>query len=130
MHYSIFTPCGCRQSPDSRGCRWEWNATMVWFLNGIALLKMAKSHVFLVMQISYPYIVWNNFPKFQENRASNFRDMRQSMCIIVVWGNYPRGEGGSHKLDRYPFRKMDFFFLWWILKFLKLGGPGERARCG
>ena len=39
------------------------------------------------MQISYPYIVWNKFPKFQEIRASSFRDMRQSMCITVHnWG--------------------------------------------
>ena len=39
---------------------------------GIAHLEMAKSHVFVLMQISYPYIVWNNFPKFQENCASSF----------------------------------------------------------
>ena len=51
---------------------------------GIAHPEMAKSHVFVLMQISYSYIVWNNFPKFQENRASNFWDMRQSMCVIVV----------------------------------------------
>ena len=71
---------------------------------------MAKSHVFALMQISYPNIIWNNFPKFQENRASSFWDVRQSMCIIVVWGYHPKGpwggEGGSHRQDRYPFRKM------------------------
>ena len=53
-------------------------------LKGIALLKMAKSHVFLLIQISYSYIVWNNFLKFQENRVSSFWDKGKSMCIIVV----------------------------------------------
>ena len=28
-------------------------------LKGVAHLEMAKSHVFVLMQISYPYIVWN-----------------------------------------------------------------------
>ena len=66
---------------------------------GIAHLEMAKSHVFVLMQITYLYIVWN-FPKFQEHPASSFWDMRQRMCIIiVVWG-------GAHRLDRYPFMKM------------------------
>ena len=36
------------------------------------------------MQISYPYIVLNNVREFQENRASSFWDMRQSMCVIEV----------------------------------------------
>ena len=53
------------------------------------------------MQISYPYIVWNNFPKFQENRASSFWDMGQSMCIIIVYGDTTPGY-----LDRYPFWKL------------------------
>ena len=57
------------------------------------------------MQISYPYIVWNNFRKFQENRASSFWDMRQSMCVIVV-GEYHYRRGRAHKLDRYPFGKL------------------------
>ena len=34
---------------------------------GIAYKKTAKSHVFLLMKISYPYIA-----KFHENRDSNF----------------------------------------------------------
>ena len=41
-------------------------------LKGIAYLKTAKSHGFLLMQISYPYIFGNNVPKIQENRASSF----------------------------------------------------------
>ena len=56
------------------------------------------------MQISCPYIVWNNFPKFQENRARSFRDMRQSTCVIVV-GDTTIG-GVAHKLDRYPSGKI------------------------
>ena len=40
--------------------------------NVIAYLETAKSHVFLLLKSSYPYIVWNNVPKFQENRASSF----------------------------------------------------------
>ena len=55
------------------------------------------------MQISYPYIVWNNVPKFHENRASSFWAMRQSLCVIVV--SPPTLAVGAHKLDRYPFRK-------------------------
>ena len=39
---------------------------------GIAPLQMTKCHVFVLMQIRYPYIVWNHFPKFHENRASSF----------------------------------------------------------
>ena len=76
---------------------------------GIANLEMAKSHVFVLMQISYPYIVWNNFPKFQKNRARSFWNMHQSMCIIVVlpwWEVLLWGGRRPHKLDRYPFRKM------------------------
>ena len=61
---------------------------------------------FLLMQISYPYIVWNNFPKFQENRASSFWDMRQSMCMHN-WGmGIPPRRGGVTRLGRYPFRKI------------------------
>ena len=63
---------------------------------------------FLLMQINYPYIVWNNVAKFHENRASSFCAMRQSMCEIVVspmWGDTALW-AGAHKLDRYPFRKM------------------------
>ena len=45
---------------------------MVKDVKRIAHLEMAKSHVFVLVQISYPYSVWNNFPKFQENRASCF----------------------------------------------------------
>ena len=54
-------------------------------LKRIAYPEMAKKS-FLLMQISYPwpYIVWNNFPKFQENSASSFLDMGQSICEIVV----------------------------------------------
>ena len=58
------------------------------------------------MQISYPYIVWNNVPKFHENRASSFWAMRQSMCVIVV--SPPTPGAGAHKLDRYPFRKTSY----------------------
>ena len=39
---------------------------------GTARPKIGKSHVLLLMQISYPYIVWNKVPKFHENRASSF----------------------------------------------------------
>ena len=38
-------------------------------VNWIADKTMAKSHVFLLMQICYPYIVWNTDPKFHENQA-------------------------------------------------------------
>ena len=41
-------------------------------LKVIADEKTAKSHVFLLMQINYPYIVWNNVPKFHEHCASSF----------------------------------------------------------
>ena len=69
---------------------------------------MAKSRVSLLMQINYPHIVWNNFPKFQENRASSFWDMRRSMCV-TVGGNttiVTIAKEGGHELDRYPFVKM------------------------
>ena len=56
------------------------------------------------MRISCPYIVWNNVPKFQENGASSFLDLRKSMCVIVVWEYHYRG--GAYKLDRYPFKKI------------------------
>ena len=58
---------------------------------------MAKSHVFVLMQISYTYIVFNNFPKFQENRDGGFWDMCQSMCIIRhYWGmGIPNQWGGG-----------------------------------
>ena len=60
---------------------------------GIAYLETAKSHVFLLMQISYPYIFWNNVPKIEENQLNSFCDMCKSMCVIVV-GEYPyRGRG-------------------------------------
>ena len=39
---------------------------------GIAQYKTAKSHVFLLMQISYPYIVCDNVQKFHETHASSF----------------------------------------------------------
>ena len=51
---------------------WVLVTTKVYEIKEIAHLEIAKSHVFLLMQISYPYIVWNNFPKFQENCASSF----------------------------------------------------------
>ena len=35
-------------------------------------MKGVAHHIFVLMQISYTYIVWNNFPKFQENRAISF----------------------------------------------------------
>ena len=41
-------------------------------IKGIAYKKTAKSQVFLLMQISDPYIVWNNVPKFHENCVSSF----------------------------------------------------------
>ena len=56
-------------------------------------METAERHVFLLMQISYPYIAFNNVPLFQENRASSFWDMRQSMCVIVVEGYHYRGWG-------------------------------------
>ena len=62
-----------------------------------------------LMKISYLLIVWNNFPKYQENHASSFWDMSQSMCIIVVRRYRHRGpwEGGVHRLDCYLFRKIN-----------------------
>ena len=54
-----------------------------WQLKGITPLQMAKYHVFVLMQICYPYIVWN-FPKFQENHVSSFWDMGQSMSVIAM----------------------------------------------
>ena len=51
------------------GTNYPWLFGM---FQGIAHLEMAKSHVFLLIQISYPYIVWNNFPKFQGKRAVVF----------------------------------------------------------
>ena len=47
------------------------------------------------MQIRYRYNVQENFPKFQENRASSFWDMRQSMWVIVVGKYHYRGRGGA-----------------------------------
>ena len=108
-------------------------------LKGITYLETAKGHIFMLMQISYPYIFWNNVTKFQENCASSFWDMRKSMRVIVV---VEYQGGGAHKLDRYPFRKKwedhknnthtkikfyiifikFFFFLWWILKVLQIRG--------
>ena len=32
----------------------------------------SKKSCFLLMQINYPYIVWNNVPKFHENHDSSF----------------------------------------------------------
>ena len=51
--------------------------------------KNSKNSSFLLMQINYPNIVWNNVSKFYENHASSFWAMCQSMCRIVVlpkWG--------------------------------------------
>ena len=60
------------------------------------------------MQISYPYIVWNNVTKFHENRASNFWAFRQIKYVGIVV--LPEGDttlgAGPNKLDRYPFIKM------------------------
>ena len=47
------------------------------------------------MQISYPYIFWNNVPKFQEIRASSFWAMRKSMCVIVAGEYHNRGGGAQ-----------------------------------
>ena len=47
-------------------------------------VKKQQKSCFLLMQISYPYIVWNNVQKLHENRASSFWAMLQSMCVIVV----------------------------------------------
>ena len=61
------------------------------------------------MQISYPYIVWNNVPKFYENRVSSFWDMHQSMCVSVVspkLGDTTSG-AGAYELDCSPFRNLD-----------------------
>ena len=122
----------------------EYDITKLAKFKGIAHLVMAKSHAFVLMQISYPYIVWDNFPKFQENHASNFWDMRQSMGIIGhYWGMGIPNQGGGrvHWLDRYLFRgenkkitrrvpiqKLKFyilFFFLWILKVLQIGEDQE-----
>ena len=34
--------------------------------------KTRKSHVLLLMYLNYPYVAWNNVPKFHENCASSF----------------------------------------------------------
>ena len=101
------------------------------WLKGIAYLEIAKSHVFLLMQISYPYIFWNNIPKFQENRVSSFWDMRKSMCVIVVGEYHYRGGGRenhknkTHTKIKFYIIFISFFFLWWILKVLQIvGGQG------
>ena len=47
----------------------QTNFNVYFNLKGIAYKKTAKSHVFLLKQINYPYIVWNNSPKFYENRT-------------------------------------------------------------
>ena len=55
--------------------------------------SVKKQH--FLMQISHPYIAWNNV-KIHENRASSFWAMRQSMCVSVVlpkWGIPLRGRG-------------------------------------
>ena len=41
-------------------------------LRGTTDDKQQMLCLFLLMQISYPYIVWNNVPMFHENRASSF----------------------------------------------------------
>ena len=71
--------------------------------SGECPIFIAKSHVLLSMQFSYPCVVWNNIPKFHENCASSFWAMKQSMCVIVV---SPKVEDttlrvGEHKLDCY-----------------------------
>ena len=48
--------------------------------------KTEKSHVLLLMKINYPCIVWNNVPKFHENRDSRFWTMRQSVQGYQLWG--------------------------------------------
>ena len=63
---------------------------------------------FLLMQISYPYIVWKNVPKFHENRASSFLSYAPKCArncgVTIVWDTTLGA--GAHKLYRYPFRKM------------------------
>ena len=39
---------------------------MIIDLQVITHLEMAKSPCFVLLQISYPYIVWNNFQSFKE----------------------------------------------------------------
>ena len=85
-----------------------YKADEIVVLKGHARYKTGKSHVLLLMQISYPFIVWNNVPKFHENRVGSFRAMRQSLCVycgVTKVGDTTLG-AGAHKLDRYPFRKM------------------------
>ena len=66
---------------------------------GIANLQMVVGiMIFLLIQIRCPYIVWNNFPKFQENRESSFWDMRQSMCEILVGEYHYRGGGHTNQI--------------------------------
>ena len=86
-------------------------------LRGSLTRKWQKAF-FLLVQISHPYVVWNNFPKFQENRSSSFWDMRQSMCVIVVGGYHYRGRAGgvirSEKLENQknsPNTKIKFLIL-------------------
>ena len=40
--------------------------------------KTGKSHFLFLMHLNYPYIVWNNVPKFHENRDSSFE-----LCVKV-----------------------------------------------
>ena len=96
-------------------------------LKGIAYRETAKSHVFLLMQISYPYIFWNNVPKFQENG-----DMRKSMCVIVVGEYHYRGGSAqtrslsvqkNEKITRtIPILKYSYFFSLMDIKSLQIGG--------
>ena len=61
---------------------------------GIAY-QYTEKVMFLLMQIRYLNIVWNDVPKFHENHVSRFWDMRQSMCIIVLGGYHSRGRGAQ-----------------------------------
>ena len=101
-----------------------------------------KQQKLFLTQISYPYIVWNNVPKFNENCASSFWAMHQSMCVSVVstklgiplWGCTNKFVIHSEKLENHKISthsKLKFhiilillFFFDGYLNFYKQGSQG------
>ena len=67
------------QSKWQRPPRWAIHA-----IKGIASLETSKSHVFLLIQISYPYIVWNNIPQVSEKLCEQFQKTEKITRTIPI----------------------------------------------
>ena len=87
-------------------------------IKGIAPLETAKSHVFLLMQISYPYIVWNNIPQVSEKLWEQFQKTEKITRTIPIL---------TSNSTLFSF---NFFFYDGYWNFYKWGGGGRPGVSG